>query len=99
AWRRAALPYLALLVVAVGDALAVGQRVSGGHLGIAGQLMPVIAALLIGALPWVLRAPWAGAEGGRARRAANPSAATIVAALAASAATVVVIGNGLAGAP
>src|SRR5208337_1620538 len=31
AWRRVTLPYLALLAVTVGDALAVGQRVSGGH--------------------------------------------------------------------
>src|SRR5580704_17034157 len=32
AWRRVTLPYLSLLAVAVGDALAVSQRVSGGHL-------------------------------------------------------------------
>jgi diguanylate cyclase (GGDEF)-like protein/PAS domain S-box-containing protein len=90
AWRRAMLPYLAVLAVAVGDALAVGQRVSGGHLGIAAGLMPVIAALLLGVQPW--RAP------GPAERGGNP-AATIVAVLAASAAALVVIGNGLAGAP
>ena len=52
AWRRVALPYLSLLAIAVGDALAVGQRVLGGHLGVAGQLMPVVAALLLGAAPW-----------------------------------------------
>src|SRR2546429_6046259 len=52
AWRRVALPYLSLLAVAVGDALAVGQRVLGGHLGVAGQLLPVVAALLLGAAPW-----------------------------------------------
>src|SRR6266487_4937512 len=34
AWRRVTLPYLSLLAVAVGDALAVGQRVLGGHLGV-----------------------------------------------------------------
>jgi diguanylate cyclase (GGDEF)-like protein/PAS domain S-box-containing protein len=89
--RRAVLPYLALLAVAVGDALAVGQRVSGGHLGVAAQLMPVIAAALLAASP-MLATP-------AARRAASPSAATVVAVLAASAATLVVIGNGLAGAP
>ena len=40
AWRRVTLPYLSLLAIGVGDALAVGQRVSGGHLGVAAQLMP-----------------------------------------------------------
>jgi diguanylate cyclase (GGDEF)-like protein/PAS domain S-box-containing protein len=99
AWRRTALPYLALLVVAVGDALAVGQRVSGGHQGVAAQLLPVVAALLVAAVAWVPWSPWQAAQGGQARRTANPSAATIVAVLAASAATLVVIGNGLAGAP
>ncbi|MFY9930003.1 MAG: hypothetical protein WAK82_18555, partial [Streptosporangiaceae bacterium] len=48
AWRRVTLPYLALLAVAVGDALAVGARVSGGHLGVAASLMPVLAAALLG---------------------------------------------------
>ena len=93
AWRRATLPYLFLLTVAVGDSLAVGQRVAGGHLGIAPQLLPVAAALLLGL------APWRVTEGGWTRRTASSAAATIIAALAASAATLVVIGNGLAAAP
>ena len=93
AWRRVTLPYLSLLAVAVGDALAVGQRVSGGHLGVAAQLMPVVAALLLGLAPWrVTAASWT-------RRTTGSAAATVIAALAASAATLVVIGNGLAGAP
>jgi len=93
AWRRVTLPYLSLLAVAVGDALAVGQRVSGGHLGVAAQLMPVVAALLLGVAPWrVTEASWA-------RRTTSSAAATVIAVLAASAATLVVIGNGLAGAP
>jgi diguanylate cyclase (GGDEF)-like protein/PAS domain S-box-containing protein len=99
AWRRAALPYLALLVLAVSDALAVGQRVSGGHQGVAAELLLVAAAVLIAAVPWVPWSPWRAGPAGRGRQAANPSAATIVAVLAASAATLVVIGNGLAGAP
>src|SRR5271166_3339626 len=92
AWRRVTLPYLALLAVAVGDALAVGQRVSGGHLGVAAQLMPVVAALLLGLAPWRVTAV------GWTRRTSG-SAATVIAVLAASAATVVVIANVLAGAP
>ena len=87
------LPYLSLLAIAIGDALAVGQRVSGGHLGVAAQLMPVIAAVLLGVAPWrVTTTSWS-------RRTTASAAATVIAALAASAATLVVIGNGLAGAP
>jgi diguanylate cyclase (GGDEF)-like protein len=93
AWRRVTLPYLSLFAVGAGDALAVGQRVSGGHLGVAAQLMPVIAALLLGV------APWRVTEGGWTRRTASSAAATIIAVLTAAAATLVVIGNGLAGAP
>jgi len=93
AWRRVTLPYLALLAVTVGDALAVGQRVSGGHPGVAAQLMPVVAALLLAAAPWrVTAASWT-------RRTTGSAAATVIAVLAASAATLVVIANGLAGAP
>jgi diguanylate cyclase (GGDEF)-like protein/PAS domain S-box-containing protein len=93
AWRRVTLPYLSLLAIAVGDALAVGQRVSGGHLGVAAQLMPVVAAVLLGMAPWrVTEASWT-------RRTTSSAAATLIAVLAAATATLVVIGNGLAGAP
>jgi diguanylate cyclase (GGDEF)-like protein len=92
-WRRATLPYLSVLAIAVGDALAVGQRVSGGHLGVAAQLMPVVAALLLGLAPWrVTAVSWT-------RRTTGSAAATVIAVLVASAATLVVIANGLAGAP
>jgi diguanylate cyclase (GGDEF)-like protein len=97
AWRRVTLPYLALFVVVVGDTLAVGQRVFGGHLGIAAQLMPVLAALLLGVAPW--RAAPSSSAAGWARRTASSTASTIIAAAAAAAATLVVIGNGLADAP
>ena len=91
AWRRVALPYLALLAVTVGDALGVGARVSGGHLGVAAGLMPVLAAALLGSAPWrEPRASWT-------RRAAGSAAATVIAVLAAAAATLVVIAGGLAG--
>jgi len=96
AWRRATLPYLSLFAIAVGDALAVGQRVLGGHLGVAAQLMPVVAALLLGAAPWrmteVFGSSWT-------RRTTSTATATVIAALAAATAALVVIGNGLAGAP
>ncbi len=96
AWRRVMLPYLAVLVIAVGDSLAVGQRVLGGHPGIAAQLLPVLAALLLGVSPWRVTE---GFGSHWTRRATSSAASTIVAALTASAATLVVIANGLAGAP
>ena len=96
AWRRVALPYLALLAITVGDALAVGQRVLGGHLGVVAQLMPVVAALLLGAAPWRMTE---GFGTNWARRTSSSAAATVIAVLAACVATVVVIANGLAGAP
>jgi diguanylate cyclase (GGDEF)-like protein len=93
AWRRVTLPYLSVLVIAVGDALGVGQRVSGGHLGVAALLLPVVAALLLGLAPWKVT------EGGWTRRTASSAAATVIAALTASLATLVVVANGLAEAP
>ena len=93
AWRRVVLPYLALLAAGVGDALAVGQRVAGGHLGIAAQLMPVIAAVLLALTPWRVT------ESGWTRRAVNSAATAVVAAATASGVTVVVIATGLAGGP
>ncbi len=96
AWRRVTLPYLSLLAIVVGDALALGQRVSGGHLGVAAQLMPVVAALLLGVAPWrvteVFGSSWT-------RRTTSSAAATVIAVLAVAAATLVVIGNDLAGVP
>ena len=90
AWRRVMLPYLALIAIAVGDALAVGQRVLGGHLGVAAQLMPVVAALLLGAAPWRMTE---GFGTSWTRRTASSAAATVIAVLAASVATLVVIGE------
>ncbi|HTQ90592.1 MAG TPA: sensor domain-containing phosphodiesterase, partial [Streptosporangiaceae bacterium] len=77
-------------------ALAVGQRVLGGHLGVAGQLMPVVAAALLGAAPWRMTE---GFGASWTRRTTSTAAATIIAVAAASVATLVVIANGLAGAP
>ena len=98
AWRRVMLPYVSLLAVAVGDALAVGGRASGGHLGLPAQLMALLAAVLLGLAPWPMAARtqprWT-----RGHTASASAAATVVAALGASMATLVVIGYGLAGVP
>jgi diguanylate cyclase (GGDEF)-like protein len=91
--RRVMLPYLSLVAVTIGDALAVGQRALGGHAGVATQLMAVVAALLLAVTPW-----WVPGTS-RARRTSSSAATTIIAALAAVVATLVVIGNGLADAP
>jgi diguanylate cyclase (GGDEF)-like protein/PAS domain S-box-containing protein len=100
AWRRATLPYLALLTVAVSDALAVGQRVSGGHFSLASQLMAILAAALFGLAPWNEAAPRLPVPARvQLPGMANAGAATVVAALSACAATVAVIINGLVGAP
>src|SRR5580658_6124719 len=95
AWRRVMLPYGSLLAVAVGDALAVAGRVSGGHLGLPAQLMALLAAALLGLAPWRM----AEVPDSRWINRPSTSAATIIAALAASVATLVVIGYGLAGVP
>src|SRR5579875_4012841 len=99
AWRRTALPYLALFAAAIADALAVGQRVSGGHLGVAAQLVPVAAAAAAAAAPWrMTEASW-GRRAAAAGGTAGTASAAVIAVLAAAAAALVVIGNGLAGAP
>jgi len=91
--RRVILPYLGLLAASVGDALTVGQRALGGSPGVAAQLMGLVAAVLFGITPWRVPEPsWT-------RRAAGSGAATVIAALAAAVATLVVIANGLAGTP
>jgi diguanylate cyclase (GGDEF)-like protein/PAS domain S-box-containing protein len=100
AWRRATLPFLALLAVAVSDGLAVSQRVSGGHAVLAAQLVAVLAAILLGLAPWSEAAPRLTAVSRvRLPGMANAGAATVIAALTACAATVAVVLNGLVDAP
>ncbi len=95
-WQRVMLPYLALIIVLAGDAVAVGQRALGGEPGVLAQLLAVAAALVLGAAPWRVSRPsprmapsWAGRAG------PVSAAATVVAALAAVAAAAVVMINGL----
>jgi diguanylate cyclase (GGDEF)-like protein/PAS domain S-box-containing protein len=100
AWRRSTLPYLALLAVAVSDALGVGQRVSGGHAALSAQLVAVLAAFLFGLAPWSEAAPRLQVPARvQLPGMASAGAATVVAALSACAATVAVVLNGLVGAP
>jgi PAS domain-containing protein len=53
AWRRVAVPYLALLTLTFADSLGVGARLAGWHQGILEQLAVIAAAILLGAAPWV----------------------------------------------
>jgi len=100
AWRRATLPYLALLAVAVSDSLAVGQRVNGGHFSLAAQLVAILAALLLGTAPWSEAAPRLTAVSRvRLPGMASAGAATVIAALTACVATIAVVLNGLVDAP
>jgi diguanylate cyclase (GGDEF)-like protein/PAS domain S-box-containing protein len=100
AWRRATLPFLALLTVTVSDALAVGQRVNGGHVSLSAQLVVLLAALLFAAAPWSEAAPRISAAARvRLPGMANAGAATVIAALTACVATVAVVLNGLVDAP
>jgi diguanylate cyclase (GGDEF)-like protein/PAS domain S-box-containing protein len=100
AWRRATLPYLALFTVAVSDSLAVGQRVNGGHLSLAAQLIALLAAVLLGSAPWSEAAPRLSAVSRvRLPGMASAGAATVIAGLTACAATVSVVLSGLIDAP
>ncbi len=92
AGRRGVTPYLALLAVTVGDAVAVGARVAGTHPG-AGALIAQLAALCLLALtPWTSNIWSAGARWiGGAREVT-----TAVAAAAAAVAGLLVLGQAVA---
>jgi diguanylate cyclase (GGDEF)-like protein/PAS domain S-box-containing protein len=84
----------------VSDALAVGQRVNGGHVSLSAQLVVLLAALLFAAAPWSEAAPRISAAARvRLPGMANAGAAPVIAALTACVATVAVVLNGLVDAP
>lgn len=56
AWRRVALPYVALILIGVGDALGMGSRLSAGHQSGTQQAAQVAAFCLLGLTPWISRA-------------------------------------------
>jgi diguanylate cyclase (GGDEF)-like protein/PAS domain S-box-containing protein len=82
AGRQAALPFAAVLLVTVSDALGVGARLQGSTPGAAQQAVALAGFCVLGLTPWL-----PGARG-RSRAADLPAAA--VAAAGAAAATVVV---------
>src|ERR1700742_3274749 len=53
AWRRVAVPYVALVALTFADSLGVGAKIAGNHQGILEQLALIGAACLFGLAPWV----------------------------------------------
>jgi len=92
AGRRGVAPYLALVAVAVGDALAVGARIAGTSPGIGAVAAQLVALGLLALTPWAIGAWAAGTrwlDGAR-------EVTTAAAAAAAAAACVLVIGQAIA---
>ena len=98
AGRRGVAPLIALLLITLSDALAVGARVSNGHPGTAAQLLLIAGLCVLGSAPW-LDARDAGHPEARQFPVAGLHATTAIAAVAAALAALVVIGAGLAGGP
>jgi diguanylate cyclase (GGDEF)-like protein/PAS domain S-box-containing protein len=91
AGRRGVAPYLALVAVAVGDALAVGARIAGTSPGIGAVAAQLAALGLLALTPWAIGAWAAGTrwlDGAR-------EVTTAAAAAAAAAACVLVIGQAI----
>jgi diguanylate cyclase (GGDEF)-like protein len=104
AWRRVALPYLALFTIGVGDALGVGSRLSGGHQSGAQQVVQVLAFCLLALAPWIARARVPEMRGmprgiPGSGRFVGSGRATVAAALAVGVTTLVVLGKELLGKP
>jgi len=96
AGRRAALPYLSLVAVTLGDAFGTALRLAGGHEpGGAEQVAKIVGYLLLGAAPWlagyVAARPDHGGDYGR-----RPPVGAIVSALAAAAAALLIVTRVLA---
>ncbi len=99
AGRRGAAPFLALLLLSVGDALCVGARVTDGYPGIAALILLVAGLGLLGCAPWLGVARGSGPPDGTQLTRGRLHVSTALAALAAASAALVVIGYGLAGRP
>jgi len=92
AGRRGVAPYLALVAVAVGDALAVGARIAGTSPGIGAVAAQLVALGLLALTPWAIGAWAAGTRWLDGAREVTTAAAAAVAA----AACVLVIGQAIA---
>ena len=99
AGRRGVAPFLALLLLSVGDALCVGARVTDGYPGIAALILLVAGLGLLGCAPWLGAARSSGPPDGTQLTRGRLHVSTALAALAAASAALVVIGYGLASRP
>jgi diguanylate cyclase (GGDEF)-like protein/PAS domain S-box-containing protein len=99
AGRRGIAPFLALLLLSVGDALCVGARVSAGYPGVAAVIVLVAGLGLLGCAPWLGTARSTGPPDGTRLTRGRLHVSTALAALAAACAALDVIGYGLAGRP
>jgi diguanylate cyclase (GGDEF)-like protein/PAS domain S-box-containing protein len=100
AGRRGVFPYLAVLLIAIADSMAVGARILGMPPGLAALLVQAAGLVLLGCAPWAGDGRWAGALPGRFIRGASrpggsggpvPTAAATAIAAAGLAAVVLVI--------
>jgi diguanylate cyclase (GGDEF)-like protein/PAS domain S-box-containing protein len=104
AGRRGVLPFVALLLAAAGDCLAVGARVTGSYPGWGAQLAWLAAICVLGATPVVLRRtararPGSGQSGQAGLTRSLESRLPAYAAIAAAAvAAVLTLGRALGGA-
>ena len=92
AGRRGVAPYLALVAVTVGDALAVGARVAGTSPGIGAVAAQLVALGLLALTPWAVGAWAAGTRWLDGAREVTTAAAAATAAVA----CVLVIGHAIA---
>ncbi len=97
AGRRGVAPFLALLLLSVGDAFCVGARVSDGYPGVAAVILLVAGLGLLGCAPWLGTARSSAPPDGTQLTRGRLHVSTALAALAAASAALVVIGYGLAG--
>jgi diguanylate cyclase (GGDEF)-like protein/PAS domain S-box-containing protein len=92
AGRRGVAPYLALVAVTAGDALAVGARVAGTSPGIGAVAAQLVALGLLALTPWAVGAWAAGTRWLDGAREVTTAAAAATAAVA----CVLVIGHAIA---
>src|SRR5690242_4775860 len=92
AGRRGVAPYLALVAVTVGDALAVGARIAGTSPGVAAVAAQLAALGLLALTPWAVGAWAAGTRWLEGAREVTTAAAAAVAAVACA----LVIGQAIA---
>jgi diguanylate cyclase (GGDEF)-like protein/PAS domain S-box-containing protein len=96
---RGRMPFLALLLLSVGDALSVGARIDGTAPGIAALILVIAGLGLLAAAPWLASAGPAGPADAAELAWNGLHVSTAGAALATAAAAVIAAGYALAGRP